>query len=382
MTATTNSREPETSNPYPRVLYVTRKFPPSIGGMETASYELYRSLNELVPTKLVAYSGQNKWLVLFYPLLLLRSILHEISFRPNVIYLQDGLLSPFIPVLRVFSHAPIVTTIHGLDLTFNKRIYQTLIAPSIGFADQIIANSRNTERLVQDRFPAMRTAVVHYGVLDTFYSSDDRSILLERFKELFDSTLGDISERPILATTGRLVHRKGVAWFVDNVMPIVCSSDSRILYLIAGSGPDLEDIQHKIHKHGLEDNVVLLGRISNQARDLLYNITDLFVMPNISVPGDVEGFGLVATEASSCGTPIAGADLDGVSDAIIPGATGIRLPSEDPRRWAHAVASELQCSSFNRTDVRVSTLEAFSWHSSAASYLEIFKSLAHRESRD
>lgn len=382
MTATRNSHESETSYAHPRVLYITRKFPPSIGGMETASYELYRSLSKLVPTRLIAYSGQNRWLILFYPLLLLRSILDIIRFRPNVIYLQDGLLSPFIPFLRVFSHVPVVTTIHGLDLTFNSRIYQTLIVPSIGLADQIVANSENTERLVQARFPAMRTAVAHYGVLDTFYSSDDRSILLEQFEEQFDSTLGDIRDRPILATTGRLVRRKGVAWFVDNVMPIVRRSDSRVLYFVAGSGPDLEDIQHKIHKHRLEDNVILLGRISDKARNLLYNISDLFVMPNISVPGDVEGFGLVATEASSCGTPIVGADLDGVSDAILPGTTGIRLPSEEPERWAHTVASELGCSSFNRTDVRASTLETFSWHSSAASYLDIFKSLTQRDARN
>ncbi|MEJ0072837.1 MAG: glycosyltransferase [Candidatus Saccharibacteria bacterium] len=51
----------------------------------------------------------------------------------------------------------------------------------------------------------------------------------------------------------------------------------------------------------------------------LYNASDLFVMPNIPVANDIEGFGLVATEASSCGTPVIGSDLEGIKDAVTVG---------------------------------------------------------------
>ena len=48
-------------------------------------------------------------------------------------------------------------------------------------------------------------------------------------------------------------------------------------------------------KNNLGEYVKLLGRLDNETLKLLYNTADVFVMPNIPVEGDIEGFGIVVT---------------------------------------------------------------------------------------
>jgi glycosyltransferase involved in cell wall biosynthesis len=87
--------------------------------------------------------------------------------------------------------------------------------------------------------------------------------------------------------------------------------------------------------------VHLLGRISDEEREQLLHGSDLFVQPNIEVPGDMEGFGLVTIEAALRGLPVVAADLEGIKDAVVDGETGWLLPTGDAAAWAATVTSEL-----------------------------------------
>jgi hypothetical protein len=55
-------------------------------------------------------------------------------------------------------------------------------------------------------------------------------------------------------------------------------------------------------------------------------------MPNIRVPGDAEGFGLVALEAVVCGTAVLAADLEGITEAIQHGKNGLLVDLRMRRR--------------------------------------------------
>lgn len=365
----------------PRVLYVTRKFPPSVGGMETAAEELYRSLKNETTVDLVAYGGPNKRLPLAYPALFARAVISALKNPPDVIYLQDGLLSPFAAPLKAVTSSPVVATIHGLDLTYQNRLFQRTVVPTMRSIDQFVANSSNTSQIISSHFPSTKVDVVHYGVSDTFYKDIDQVSLRTHFPTLVNAELPDLAQRPILATTGRLVRRKGVEWFVSNVMPELRNSFPDIIYIVPGSGPMREEIEEAIKKQNLKDNVFLLGRVSDEARDILYNISNLFVMPNIKVEGDVEGFGLVATEASSCGTPVIGSDIEGISDAIQDGRTGFKLPSAHAQRWIEVVTHELKSPSLRRQEVRNDTLKLFSWNACARHYLDLFRVAVHRQTQ-
>jgi glycosyltransferase involved in cell wall biosynthesis len=59
----------------------------------------------------------------------------------------------------------------------------------------------------------------------------------------------------------------------------------------------------------------------------------MLVQPNILVPNDVEGFGLVMIEATLRGTPVLAAGLQGIKDAVVDGVTGQLLPSGADSEW-------------------------------------------------
>jgi glycosyltransferase involved in cell wall biosynthesis len=341
--------------------------------METAAFELYQTLRALTPVDLVSYGGTNKLLPVMYPALFVRSTLSSLRHKPDVIYLQDGTLAPFASPLRALTNSPVFATIHGLDLTFQNPLYQRLFVPKMHSVDRIVANSTNTANVVSSRLPGKLVDVVHYGVSDTFYSPTDRASLRSRFVNLVRSPLPTLSNSPVLATTGRLVRRKGVNWFIREVMPSIHHTFPDAVYLVTGVGPMHDEIERAISDNDLESSVFLLGRVSDEARDLLYNIADLFLMPNVVVPGDVEGFGLVATEASSCGTPVIGSNIQGIVDAISEGETGFKLPPEDAETWIKTLTKELKQPTLSRAAVRSKTLRQFSWQACANRYLALFR---------
>src|SRR3989344_3955720 len=150
-----------------------------------------------------------------------------------------------------------------------------------------------------------------------------RAALRKKLEDKIGISLGN---KKILLTSGRLVKRKGVEWFVSNVIPKI-SKD--YVYLISGEGEEGENIRKSIEKNKLEERVFMLGRTSHELLKLLYNASDVFVMPNIHVEGDMEGFGIVIIEANSVGIPVVASKIEGIKDVIIEGKTGYFAKEKD-----------------------------------------------------
>lgn len=361
-----------------KVLYVTRKFPPSVGGLETAAYELHKALAAITDTRLVHYGGSNKLLPVVYPWLFLRALIQGWIWRPDVIYLQDGMLAPTGVLLQWLLRRPAVMSVHGLDITYDIPVYQAMVRWCFPRIAHIVAGGDLSLGEIQKRFSRARTAVIPYGVSDSFYREKPRAQMrIDLAKSIgVDSKL--LQQSKLIVTTGRLVPRKGVAWFVDEVMARLVDAQPDVRYLVAGKGPDEDRIRESIARQNLSAHVQLLGYISDETRDLLYNSADIFVMPNIPIRDDVEGFGLVALEAASCGTPIVASKIDGIINAVAEGNTGQLLPAADAEVYLRTLSDELDKSSFDRVAVRQYVLDNFSWHKTAAHYLEVFELVAKK----
>jgi glycosyltransferase involved in cell wall biosynthesis len=146
------------------------------------------------------------------------------------------------------------------------------------------------------------------------------------------------ADAQLLVTLGRLVRRKGARWFVSEVMP---SLSPNAFLLIAGTGPEETATRDATRKAGLESRVRLLGAVDDEMRALLFAGCDLFVMPNLPVPNDTEGFGLVAIEASNSGALVVASRLEGIIDAVTDGATGYLVEPLAADAWVARVASLL-----------------------------------------
>jgi glycosyltransferase involved in cell wall biosynthesis len=361
-----------------RILYVTRKYPPSTGGMENAAFELYSALAKKHEITLVKWGGSNKWLPIVYPKLLLQSVWHGLRSKPDAIYLQDGMMAPLGWVVRGVLRRPTVISVHGLEATYKNPLYKVLVTPFIPKQDAIVVGSSATKKVIESAFPGTKPYLITYGLKDEFYRKGDRDKQLKEIAKETDIPLSVLREAKLLHTNGRLIPRKGVLWFTNNIMPQLAESNQKVLYLVSGKGPDKEAIEVAIRRHGLEESVKLLGRVSDNLLYALYNAADLFIMPNIPVANDMEGFGLVATEASSCGTFVVGSKLEGIQDAVQTGKNGILLEPRDVKSYVSTIKRELKASSVSKESVRQYTLERFSWGTAADAYAELMQQLADK----
>ncbi|HWZ90886.1 MAG TPA: glycosyltransferase family 4 protein, partial [Polyangiaceae bacterium] len=344
-----------------RVLFVTRKYPPRIGGMENFSYAVTTGYPE--PKTIIALGRSQKHLIWFLPYVIARVALT--ASRYDVIHLGDPLLcaAGFVPRLL---RRKVAITVHGLDLTFPARIYQSYLKLFLR-AEMFIAISDSTRRLAVAR-GLEPVRVITIGV-------PERYLALKRAPnsdwELDQKRAG----RVVLVTVGRLVRRKGVAWFVRHVLPQL----SNVLYVVIGVGPDQDEILRAASDTGTTAALWLVGSVSDARMLELLSAADVFVMPNIEVPGDIEGFGIVAIEAAASGLPVVAARLEGIPDAIADGENGCLLPPGDASAFVTAIErlSNHPAERVARGERgRVYTEQHNSWPRIITRYVDLFTELA------
>jgi phosphatidylinositol alpha-1,6-mannosyltransferase len=227
---------------------------------------------------------------------------------------------------------------HGLDVTDPNPVYQMAVRRLCGALDTVMPVSRATgEELVARGLPRERVHVVPNAVdLDRFHG-----VAAERGESVGVSIAGAPplpDDAFLLVTVGRQVRRKGFAWFIEHVMPKL---PNRVIFWLAGDGPERENIEAAIDRVGLRQRVRCLGKISEVELVELYRRGQLFIMPNIVVPGDMEGFGIVMLEAGACGLPTLAADLEGIRDVIDEGVNGWLAPSANADAFAARIQSLL-----------------------------------------
>ena len=259
--------------------------------------------------------------------------------------------------------------VHGLDVTEPNPLYQMAVRRLCRMLDVAMPVSRATgEELVARGLPRERMHVVPNAVdLDRFkgvaaFRGEPTRARIEGVQALSDDAF-------LLVAVGRQVRRKGFVWFIENVMPKL---PDRVVFWLAGDGPERENIESAIGRSGLRRRVRCLGQISEEELVELYRAGTLFVMPNIVVPGDMEGFGIVMLEAGACGLPTLAADLEGIRDVIDEGVNGWLVPPEDPSAFAARIESLLDDpdslrAASERTAEYVTS--AFRWDATAARYL-------------
>lgn len=196
-------------------------------------------------------------------------------------------------------------TVHGLDVIYQPSMYQYLIRMMLRRMQTVVCVSRATALEVQNRgVESERTVVIPPGIFA-------------------DQPVSRQSDDLRLLTVGRLIERKGVAWFVDAVLPRLIKKYPTLRYDIVGDGPERSAIEECVERHQLQDCVVLHGEVSDADRERLLGCATCMVVPNISVSHDMEGFGIVCLEAGSAGVPVLAAEVDGLIDAVQEGVTGL-----------------------------------------------------------
>jgi glycosyltransferase involved in cell wall biosynthesis len=179
---------------------------------------------------------------------------------------------------------------------------------------------------------------------------------------------------------GRFVRHKGVAWFLQNVVPLL-SND--IVFVAAGGVPQnaipgdsniFPECQKIVQELHLEGRVRLLKNIPWSDIQVLLNTSDIAVAPNIPVAGSFEGFGIAALEAGACELPIVAAKLEGLQEAIQDEKNGFLVPPENAEAFTKKIEWLLADESRRQTigiHAAAFVTETYHWNILSERYLDL-----------
>ncbi len=327
-----------------KVLFISRNFPPLTGGMERLNQHAFKALHANCSIAMCGPQGAGQFMpegtmCREVPLVPLSRFLIGCQwealklarrFDPNVVCSGSGLTAPATLMAARFSGARTICFLHGLDIVADHPLYRNLFLPAIRRVDRILVNSRHTAGLAESAgvLPG-RIEIIHPGVELPDWS--DREARRLRFRE----RLG-LGERPVLLVAGRLTQRKGIAEFIRHALPAIHSELPEVQLLVIGSEAS-QALKHErgvrtgidaaISEAGMGSNVTLLGSVGDDSLSEAYFASDAMVFPVLDLPGDVEGFGMVAVEAAAHGLPTVAFAVGGVPDAVANGESGWLIPS-------------------------------------------------------
>jgi len=342
------------------ILYITRKHPPSVGGMQRQSQGLVESLGTLVPIHVVRWSRSQIWLPFFLIYSFIIACFSLLTHRDRLVFMGDLALSPMAVFLKRVFRVPAISYAYGLDVTWPNRLYQKLVTPFFSKLDHIVCISTYTQGLLHAHgVSSEKTSVVHPGISRT------NATLIPENQPRFELSEGRQVPRSakLILYVGRLVPRKGCSYLVDEILPRLASCRSDWHCLVVGDGPELGKVEQLVRDRALHSKVTLLGQISDKELMAVYAAGHMLLMPNLAVPGDVEGFGIVALEARSAGLPVVAYDVDGISDSFVHPEDGVLVEPGDPDAFVDAIARTLDAdlSVEARQARRERVFEHFGW---------------------
>lgn len=323
-----------------RILIITRNLPPLVGGMERLNWHMADELSKYAKVKIIGPKGAAalkpskvhvteaplKPLPLFIVVSLLKAMWLALRWRPDVILAGSGLTTPIAWLTSKLCGARSAAYLHGFDITVQDRIYQRLWKPTFNKLDHIIVNSTPTKGLaLAAGVSEHKINIVYPGVTLPKAPQPQESI------NAFKKKHGLIGKK-VLLSVGRLTTRKGLREFVEYSLPDIVQAESDAVLVVIGEAPTnslgagiqtVESIQARAAKSGVAEHVKFLGVITDKTLlATAYEAADVHVFPVRHIPGDPEGFGMVAIEAAAHGLPTVAFATGGVVDAVQDGKSG------------------------------------------------------------
>lgn len=350
----------------PAIVIVSSEFPPGPGGIGNHAFHLASQLHAngwdvrvISPQDYASNEEIERFnQIRPFPIAKLTSgngRLHEFISRVRILSkeIQGGradtllasgmsavLLASF--VARIFG-LRFVAVGHGKEFGIQGPIQRTILRWAFQQADAIICVSYFTQALMEKMGLQPRVSKVIQNGAD----HERFQILSEDVKRTFIQKFG-LGYHPILLTVGSVTDRKGQE-VVIRALPEVLKEFPDTHYLMAGLPFEQRKLEALSRELGVLDHVHFLGSVGNEDLVGYLNCCDLFVMTSRSTEdGDCEGFGIAVVEAALCGKPAIVSASSGLSEAIIPGKTGMAVAEGDPNAAAQAILSLLRDPSLRR----------------------------------
>ncbi len=330
-----------------KILHVTKKYPPLIGGdaivvqsLETEQKKLDHDVSVLTSktdktTKSTTVSNFgilekiynldkittkrlfSLLLLFFQSFFLLRRI------RPDIIHTHSpdlGFVCSF--AARLFG-IPIVNTCHGVtfaDKRFSslKRMIEKFFLKYAFFSAIIVVDKAT--------LPAFHNAhikpviYIPNGVDTKFFTPVSQNHKEEIFTFLF---------------VGRIEKQKGLIYLIEAVKFLICSQKN-FKVLIVGEGSLINMLQSQVRKYQLENFIFFVGKKDKVQLREYYQQANVFVLPSLW-----EGFPLTILEAWASGVAVIATKVNGIPAVCIDKKNALLIPKENPQELSIAMKTLL-----------------------------------------
>jgi D-inositol-3-phosphate glycosyltransferase len=233
--------------------------------------------------------------------------------------------------LKQMLELPLLTTFHTLARVkaesgdHEPESRAKAEAAVMACADVVLANCLAEADQLEEFYGAARERIeiVPPGVDQAFFSPGSQAGAR--------AAIG-ADDNPLLLFVGRIQPLKGL----DVAVGALAASehtDAQLWVIGGASGSDgeaeLARIQTLIDDLGVRDRVKFVAPQPHHLLSTFYRAADISLVPSRS-----ESFGLVALEASACGTPVIASAVGGLMTLVDSGVTGFLMEERDPERWA------------------------------------------------
>ncbi len=255
------------------------------------------------------------------------------QWRPDVVWAANGMATRVAGTLLGELKMPLMGTVYGTDVS--RRLPGSTPWTWLESVPQRRFYTRARRLLTITRFT--QGVLVGKGVdpakVQVVYMGVEMPAGVEQTQASAPGRHPEWQGRPLLLTVGRLVRQKGHQLLL-RAMRQVADRVPQVLHLIVGDGPERSVLARQIEGLGLRDNVLLLGRVSEEILRDCYAQAWAFALTSHEVKSYVEGMGLVFLEAATWGVPSLGTRHGGIPEAIVDGQTGFLVDPGQPEHIA------------------------------------------------
>lgn len=217
------------------------------------------------------------------------------------------------------------TTFHRFGFPLVRHVYR--------HADGVVVYGEHVRRYLEtEGVDPSRIFVAAQAVDNELYQravgSDERQALRSR--------LGIMADQPVVLYVGRLTAVKGLRYLLEAFRTV---ADERAVLVMAGEGEDGAELRWLTRSLGLAARVRFAGHVSVEATPAYYAISQVAVLPSVTMREGKELWGLVVNEAFNQGVPVVATDAVGAAAGglVRDGVNGFVVPERDARALGDAL---------------------------------------------
>ena len=232
-------------------------------------------------------------------------------------------ITPLIFLLSRFFNNKVLAYAHGNEFLVRSRY--SLKSFFTKMMDKIILSNKITKDLIKKviNIEDEQLRVIPYGLILEEYKVQETKAELRK-------DIGVSNDTIVLISVGRHVPRKKFDLVIKAVSKIKeRNPEIKLKYFLIGEGSYTPSLKKLVNDLELDNEVEFLGSFGGLKRNKYLKLSDIFLMPSISLNESIEGFGIVFLEANFFKLPVIGASSGGIGSAIEHGKTGFLVKSNN-----------------------------------------------------